>query len=372
MSTTGNGDDGRLKNTVKSGQSNILIVDDVPANLMILSDMIKELGYTPRPVVSVKQAQEAVEKKMPNLILLDISMPDITGFEYCTMLKNDVKTRDIPVIFISALDSMEDKVRGFRLGAVDYIAKPFEKEEVSVRLSTHLKIYQMQQELELYNRRLHKMVNDQIHLAAEEQKNILRALANLVESKGDESGSHLPMVGSNSRLLALSLQLSPKFDKQITSSFVDEIELAAQLHDLGFITISDSVQFKKEELTMDEWEELKTHAEIGARHLEEIYKHSSKNDFMKMAIDIARFHHENWDGSGYPRGLSGEEIPLAARIVKIVDCYDVLNRDRCYRPAFTLEKSMEIMRRENGQQFDPDIMEIFEKVQKQLKCENSR
>ena len=362
-----------MKNTVKKERPNILIVDDVPANLMILSDMIKDLGYTPRPVVSVKQAQEAVEKKMPNLILLDISMPDITGFEYCTMLKSDVKTRDIPIIFISALDAMEDKVKGFRLGAVDYIAKPFEKEEVSVRLSTHLKIYTMQQELESYNRRLHKMVNDQIRLAAEEQKNILRALANLVEAKGDdESGSHLPMIGTNSRLLALSLQLSPKFDKQITSSFVDEIELAAQLHDLGFIAVNDSVQFKKEELTPEEWEELKTHAEIGARHLEEIYKQSSKNDFMKMAIDIARYHHENWDGSGYPRGLSGNQIPLAARIVKIVDCYDVLNRDRCYRPAFSLEESLEIMERENGQQFDPDIMEIFKKVQKQLKCENNR
>lgn len=371
MSSTGNGDDGRLKSTVENERPNILIVDDVPANLMILSEMIKDLGYTPRPVPSVKQAQEAVEKKMPNLILLDISMPDITGFDYCQMLKGDIKTRDIPVIFISALDSMEDKVRGFRLGAVDYIAKPFEKEEVSVRLSTHLKIYQMKRELESYNRRLHKMVNDQIRMVAEEQKNILRALANLVEAKGDESGSHLPMIGANSRLLALSLQLSPKFDKQITSSFVDEIGLAAQLHDLGFIAINDSVQFKEEPLTPEEWEELKTHAELGARHLEEIYKQSSKNDFMKMAIDIARFHHENWDGSGYPRGLSGEEIPLAARIVKIIDCYDVLNRARCYRPAFSLEESMEIMRRENGQQFDPDIMEVFEKVQKQFKCENN-
>lgn len=357
--------------TAGNERPNILIVDDVPANLMILSEMIKDLGYIPRPVVSVKKAQEAVEKKMPNLILLDISMPDITGFEYCTMLKNDVKTRDIPVIFISALDATEDRVKGFRLGAVDYISKPFEKEEVNVRLATHLKIYRMQQELESYNRRLYKMVNDQIRLVAEEQKNILRALASMVEAKGDESGSHIQMIGTNCRLLAMSLQLSPKFDKQISASFVDEIELAAQLHDIGFIAISDSVRFKKDELTMDEWEALKNHAEIGATHLEEIYKQGSKNDFMKMAIDIARYHHENWDGSGYPRGLSGEEIPLAARIVKVVDCYDVLNRNRCYRSAYSLEESMAIMRQETGQQFDPAIMEVFEKVQKQLKCENN-
>lgn len=359
-------------NVTLNEQPNILIVDDVPANLILLSDMIKELGYIPRPVVSVKQAQEAIIKKMPHLILLDISMPDITGFEYCTMLKKDVRTKDIPIIFISALDSVEDKVKGFRLGAVDYISKPFEKEEMSVRLNTHLKIYRMQQELESYNRRLYKMLNDQLRLATEEQKNILKALANVVEAKGgDESGSHLTMLGTNCRLLALSLQLSPKFEKQISSSFVDEIELASQLHDIGFMAIHDSIQFKKDELTPEEWEIIKTHPELGAKQLEEIYYNGSKNDFMKMAIEIARYHHENWDGSGYPRGLAGEKIPLSARIVKVIDCYDVLNRDRCYRKAYSMEESLAIMRRENGQQFDPSIMEVFEMVQKQLKtCNN--
>lgn len=354
-----------------NGRANILIVDDVPANLVILSEMIKELGYIPRPVVSVKQAQSAIEKKLPDLILLDVSMPDITGFEYCTMLKADVKTRDIPIVFISALDSVEDKVRGFKLGAVDYIAKPFEKEELTVRLATHLKLHQMQQELESYNHRLHKMVNDQIQMVSREQKNILRALANLVEVKVDESGSHLAMMGANSRLLAMSLQLSVKFEKEITASFIEEIELASQLHDMGLMAIHDSILLKQEELTPEEWEVLKTHAEIGAMHLEEIYEQGSKNDFMKMAIDVARYHHENWDGTGYPRGLRGKEIPLAARIVKIVDCFDVLNRDRCYRGAYTLDEAMAIMRRETGKQFDPEIMEIFGKVQKQMKCENN-
>lgn len=362
-----------MSNLTGNEQPNILIVDDVPANLLLLSDMIKELGYIPRPVVSVKQAQEAIIKKMPQLILLDISMPDITGFEYCTMLKKDIKTKDIPIVFISALDSVEDKVRGFRLGAVDYISKPFEKEEMSVRLNTHLKIYRMQQELESYNRRLYKMVNDQLRLAAEEQKNILRALANVVEVKGgDESGSHLTMMGENCRILALSLQLSPKFEKQISSSFIDEIELASQLHDIGFMAIHDSIQYKRDELTPEEWEILKTHTELGARQLEDIYHNGAQNDFMKMAIEIARYHHENWDGSGYPHGLSGEEIPLSARIVKVIDCYDVLNRDRCYRKAYNVEESLEIMRQENGQQFDPSIMEVFEMVQKQLKCCNNR
>lgn len=127
------------------------------------------------------------------------------------------------------------------------------------------------------------------------------------------------------------------------------------------------MQFKTEELTTEEWELIKTHAEVGASHLEKIYEQSAKNNFMKMAIDIARYHHENWDGSGYPIGLKGEEIPLAARIVKIIDCFDVLNRDRCYRSAYTLEESLEIMREGTGVQFDPNIMEIFNKVRRQLK-----
>lgn len=359
-----------MSKTSQGNRPNILIVDDVSANLVVLSEMIRELGYVPRPVTSVKNAQTAIEKKMPNLILLDISMPDITGFEYCAMLKADVKTREIPIIFISALDSIEDKVKGFQLGAVDYISKPFEKEEVTVRLSTHLKIYQMQQELESYNRRLHKMINDQIHLVEMEQKNMLNALANLVDKREDSTGNHLEMVGENCRLLAISLQFSPKYDKIITSSFVDEIELASKLHDVGYISVSDAVQFKASELTPEEWVIIKAHPEIGARYLEEIYEKSVQNDFMKMAIDIARYHHENWDGSGYPRGLKGEEIPLAARIVKIVDCWDVLNRDRCYRKSYSLEESIEIMDRETGVQFDPSIMEIFKKVQRQLRCEN--
>ena len=360
-----------MNSSSANGRANILIVDDVPTNLVILSEIIKELGDIPRPVVSVKQAQSAIEKRLPDLIILDISMPDITGFEYCTMLKADVKTRDIPIIFISALDSVEDKIKGFKLGAVDYISKPFQKEEVMVRLVTHLRLYRMQQEIESYNQRLHKMVSDQIRLVSNEQKNVLWALKNIAETKGDERGAHLSMLGANSRLLAMSLQLSPKFEKEITASFIEEIELASQLHDLGYITIDDSILLKSEDLLPEEWEILKTHAETGAKHLEKIYEQGSKNDFLKMAIDIARCHHENWDGSGYPRGISGKDIPLSARIVKILDCYDVLNRERCYRNAYTLEESLAIMERENGHQFDPEIMEIFSKVQKQMKCENN-
>lgn len=350
----------------KNQKPNILIVDDVSANLVILSEMVKSAGYIPRPVISVKQALAAINQKIPQLILLDITMPEIDGFELCSMLKADAKTRDIPIIFISALNSVEDKVKGFKLGAVDYIAKPFEKEEVTLRLNTHLKIFKMQQELETYNKKLHKMVNSQIQKVANEQKNILYALAAILETRYNNYEGHLNMIGDNCRLFSMSLQFSPKFDKEITGSFIDNIEVASQLNDIGMLSIRDEIVFKEGSLSEEEWEIIKTHSEKGAEFLEKIYKYSGNNELIGMAADIARYHHENWNGTGYPYGLKGEEIPLAARVVAIVDVYDALNHDRCYRKAYSNEESLEIMQAETGKRFDPDMMEIFNKIQKQM------
>lgn len=351
----------------KNQKPNILIVDDVSANLVILSEMVKSAGYIPRPVISVKQALAAINQRPPQLILLDITMPEIDGFELCSMLKADSKTRDIPIIFISALDSVEDKVKGFKLGAVDYIAKPFEKEEVTLRLNTHLKIYKMQQELETYNKKLHKMVNTQIQQVADEQKNILYALASMLETRYNEREGHIGMIGANCRLFSMSLQFSPKFDKEITSGFIESIEAASQLHDIGTLVIRDKILLKEGPLLPEEWAVMKTHTVEGAKCLEKIYKYSGNNELIGMAADIARYHHENWDGTGYPCGLKGEEIPLAARITAIVDVYDALNRDRCYRKAYSNEESLEIMQSETGKRFDPDMMEIFNKIQKQMR-----
>lgn len=351
----------------KNRKPNILIVDDVSANLVILSEMVKSAGYAPRPVISVKQALAAINQTTPQLILLDITMPEIDGFELCSMLKADAKTRDIPIIFISALDSVEDKVKGFKLGAVDYISKPFEKEEVTLRLNTHLKIYKMQQELETYNKRLHKMVNSQIQKVADEQKNFFYALASVLESRYNDYEGHLNTIGANCRLFSMSLQFSPKFDRDITSSFIDIIETASQLRDIGTLSIKDEILLKEGPLSPEEWEVMKKHTENGAKCLEKIYKYSGNNELLGMATDIARYHHENWDGTGYPHGLKGEEIPLAARITAIVDVYDALNHDRCYRKAYSNEESLEIMQSETGKRFDPDMMEIFNKIQKQIR-----
>lgn len=345
---------------------NILVVDDINANLVVLTEMIRNAGYSARPVTSARKAMSAIEALSPNLILLDVSMPEIDGFEFCRMLKENANTRDIPVIFISALNSMEDKIRGFKLGAVDYIAKPFEVEEVMLRINTHLKIYTMKQELELYNKKLYKIINDQIRKVYDEQRAILYAMAKLAIAKDKTKSEHLERTGKNCRLMAMSMQLCPKFKDEITGSFIESIELASPLHDIGEIAISDNILLKPAKLNNEEWEIMKTHTEIGASTLQEIYSYCGHNEYIRMAVNIAWYHHENWDGTGFPKGLSGKEIPLCARIAAVVDTYDRLISERCYKKAFSHEESMKIINDLSGKKFDPDIIHVFNRIQNQL------
>ncbi len=352
---------------VNNEVENILIVDDITSNLAILEGMIKNAGYIPRPVTSAKQAMEAIHDRLPQLILLDITMPDMDGYEFCELLKKDVKTREIPIIFISAMDDKEDKIKGFKLGAVDFIAKPFELEEVTLRINNHLRIYRMQQELEGYNHKLHKMVNDQMKKIAEEEKHFIFSLAKLSESKEDPAGNHIKNVARNCKLLAMSLQLSPRFEKEISNHFIETIEIAAPLHDMGKLSIRDNILLKPGRLSSDEIEVVKTHTTIGADMLTELYEVNEHNEFLKMAIDISRSHHERWDGTGYPDRLSKDEIPLAARIMAVIDVYDALTSKRCYKESYSHEESTAIINAESGRSFDPEIIQVFNKIQHKLK-----
>lgn len=346
---------------------NILIVDDINANLVALTEMIRSEGYMARPVTSARQAMNAIETGAPHLILLDISMPDIDGFEFCRMLKENANTRDIPIIFISAFNSTEDKIRGFKLGAVDYIAKPFEVEEVILRINTHLKIYSMTQKLELYNKKLYKIINDQIRKVYDEQRAVLYAMAKLSDARDKSKSGHLERTGRNCRLLAMSMQLCSTFKDEITGSFIESIELASPLHDIGEIAISDSILLKTTALTAEEMEIMKTHTVVGADTLQEIYTYSGSNEYIRMAIDIVRYHHENWDGTGYPEGLAGKDIPLSARIVSIIDAYNSLTRERCYHKAYSHEESVCIINCSSGTKYDPGIISVFNRIQGQLK-----
>lgn len=357
----------------KSSQNNseirILVVDDVEVNLIILEEIIKNMGYQALLAQSVKEALQIIEDSdiLPRVILSDISMPETDGFTFCTMLKNDPYTKDIPVIFISAMDTASDLSKGFELGAVDYIPKPFEKTEVEMRLSTHLKIYSMQKDLEENNRQLNLVVARQMEKLRIEQKNIMTALARLVESRENVSDSHYKNILYNSRILAQGMQLSPKFEDEVTDDFIDTIESSAGLHDIGKLMIPDHILLKNAPLDEEERKVMCTHAELGAKTLIDIYEGVQTNDFIDMAVDIAWYHHECWDGSGYPKGLKGNEIPLSARIVKVVDVFDAMISERRYKKPIPLEQTLAYIQEKAGTIFDPDIVRVFMRIYRNFK-----
>ncbi len=321
----------------------ILIVDDLEVNVVILEQIIKKMGYIPLAANEGKEALKIMTHTLPQVILLDISMPEMSGYELCEILKKNKVTRDIPVIFISAMDGSDDKIRGFKAGAVDFITKPFEPLEVTMRIENHLKLYEMQKEMEAYSFRLNLLVNEQMDRIEAEQKNILFALAKVTEDRDNSTNNHLENISYNSRMLAQSLQISPIFEKEITAAFIEKIGVAAMLHDIGKIRMPDELLLKTGELSESEREERRKHTENGALILEEIYANAEKNDFLPMAINIARYHHERWDGSGYPDGLKEKEIPLCARIVSIIDRFDTLTGECFYKSAYTIEESIQFI-----------------------------
>ncbi len=322
------------------------------------------MGYEALLAQSVKEALQIIEdrEQLPKVILSDISMPETDGFTFCSMLKNDPYTKDIPVIFISAMDTASDLSKGFELGAVDYIPKPFEKTEVEMRISTHLKIYNMQRDLEENNKQLNLVVARQMEKLRIEQKNIMTALARLVESRENVSGSHYKNILYNSRILAEGMQLSPMFEDDVTDDFIDTIESSAGLHDIGKLMIPDRILLKNAPLDEEERRIMCAHAELGAKTLNDIYEGVEKNDFVEMAIDIAWYHHECWDGSGYPKGLKGKEIPLSARIVKVVDVFDAMISERRYKKPIPLDQTLAYMQEKSGTDFDPDIIRVFMRI----------
>ncbi len=343
----------------------VIIVDDLEVNQVILIQMIESMGYQAAGVGSGEEALALVKEHLPKLFLLDITMPGMSGFELCEILKNEVLTRDIPVIFISATSNLDDKVMGFTLGGADFISKPFALAEVTARVSTHLRSYEMKKENEFYNKKLRLVLNEQMKKLEDEKKNVLYAIAKITEKSANFAESRLSHIKVNARLLAQSLQFSPKFEDQVSNDFIEAIELAAPLHDVGKVMVPHKILTKEGKLEKTEEELLKMHTKVGAEILEEIYEQSG-NEFITMAIKIARYHHERWDGNGYPEGLKAEEIPLEARIVNILSSYDTLTGERSYKKAYSPEESIEIMEKDAGTKYDPDIFGIFKRIRKQL------
>lgn len=342
----------------KERKPEVMVVDDMPDNLKLIVDILDQDKYKVRALPSGKLALESIKKKRPDLILLDISMPEMDGFEVCRCLKADGETKEIPVIFISALSDIRDKMNAFKEGGVDYITKPFYSDEVRARVDTHLKITYLQRTLQTRNRNLESEVEKKVHEISEAQLATIRAMTKLAEARDDDTGKHIERIRFFCRTIAGQLRYHTDFHI-IDEEFINNLFQASPLHDIGKIAINDAILLKPDKLTPDEFEIMKTHADLGARTLEHVRTEYPNNAFISMGISIARSHHERWDGKGYPQGLKGDEIPVSARIMAIADVYDALRSKRVYKDAFPHTKTVRIIEEGSGSQFDPRVVDVF-------------
>lgn len=355
------------KHEKKARKALVLIVDDVEINREILSEIVTDMGYQTVLAESGVQALERIRERSPNLVLTDISMPEMDGYELCRRLKADVRTRDIPIIFISAFDKTEDIVKGFELGGGDYITKPFIPELVKARVNVHLKLYEAARKVTEANRHLQISVNEQIKQLEQERRGVLYALAGVATENSQYDSKYIERMRHNCHILAQSMQLSPLFSDVISDNFVDTVELAAPLCDIGNVGIPTDILQKKAALTDEEWKIMCNHTKIGTKLLGDLKVTNDYNDFMQISMDITHYHHENWDGSGYPEGKKGNEIPLAAQIVAMSSMFCALTEERSFRHSYSKDEALEIMRQEAQQKFNPDIFHIFCKVARQLR-----
>lgn len=349
-------------NPGSSGGEKILIVDDLELNRILLEEIIRDMGCCPVLAESGEEALRRAEEVLPDLVLSDISMPGMDGYELCAALKKNKKTRNVPVIFISANDEPEDIVRGLDLGGSDYITKPFVSRIVQARVGVHLRLHRADRDVKEMNRRLQVSVNEQRKQLQQEKKDVLYALAGIAARNSCYKKEHIERLSRNCSILAQGMQLSPLFEDRISDSYIDTVELAAPLCDIGNIGIPVEILRKQAPLTDEERQIMQRHTLIGAKLLSDLHVGSDYNDFLETAVDIARYHHENWDGSGYPDGLGGNDIPLAAQIVSIVEVYCALTDKKNY----TREEAMEIMAGEAGTKFNPEIFKICRKISRQL------
>ncbi len=346
---------------------NILIVDDLPENLRLLARVLKAEGLEHQAVSSGKLAQEAALKEPPDLVLLDMDMPEMSGLDVCRWFKQDENLRDIPIIFISALQDTEDKVAALVAGGVDYISKPFQREEVLARVRTHLRLSLLQAKLVSHTLELEQRVADQVKSVTASHLATIFALAKLAEARDNDTGRHIERVQTFARMLAEQLRAMGLHRDRLTDVFIDTLYQTASLHDIGKVGIPDAVLLKPGLLTSGEFTVMKTHSALGAETLQSVLVRHPDNRFLSMGVDVARHHHEKWDGSGYPDGLKGPAIPLSARIVALADFYDALRSKRCYHLPFTHEVTRRMIKEGRGSHFDPELADAFSALEERFR-----
>ena len=339
-------------------QCRVLAVDDTKLNLDILVNTLGK-SYELAVALNGATALEMAVENPPDLVLLDIMMPGLNGYEVLARLKEHPVTASVPVILLSALSDVNTKSRGFQLGAVDYVSKPFEVEELQARVRTHLALARAQRDLRRQNEILEERVRERTREVIQTQQATIESMAALAEYRDPETGQHIHRVKGYVTILAEELRGHPRFAGELTRDVIELLGLSCPLHDIGKVGVPDHILLKPGALTPEEFAEMKRHTEYGREAILSVQRKLGAMPFLRMAEDIIYTHHEKWDGSGYPHGLAGEDIPLCGRIMALADVYDALISRRVYKPPFTHSWAAEIILQGAGTHFDPDIVDVF-------------
>ncbi len=351
----------------------VLVVDDTPANLTLLAQVLSP-DYRVQLAVSGAKALEICRRQPPDLIVLDVMMPVLDGYEVCRRLKADPATRRVPVIFLTALTRPEDESAGFEVGGADFIHKPFNPATVRARVRTHLQLKLAEDHLLHHNAELSGELDARRREVERLRDTTLFVMVGLAEFRDADTGNHIQRTQEYVRTLARWIASQPDGPADFTDSAIDELAKAAPLHDIGKVAIPDGILLKPGRLSADEWEIMKTHAEQGADLLQRAIDRlgDDAGPMLTFGKQIARHHHEKWDGSGYPDGLAGEDIPLSARLMAVADVYDALISERPYKRALSHDEALDFIRGGSGSHFDPRIVEALDACLAEVRAIASR
>jgi putative two-component system response regulator len=356
-------------NAERENVQTVLAVDDTPGNLSLITGLLKS-HYRVKVANSGAKALRVMHSdEPPDLVLLDVVMPDMNGIEVCRLLKEDHRTRHIPVIFLTSMSKSEDERIGLEAGAVDYITKPISPAILLARVKTHLQLKAGADFLKDKNSYLESEVYRRTREVQAIQDVTILTMASLAETRDNETGNHIRRTQHYVKALALQLREHPRFVAFCTDRGVDLLFKSAPLHDIGKVGIPDRILLKPGKLTPDEFEIMKTHTTLGRDAIEQAERQlGTPVEFLRFAKEIAYAHQEKWDGSGYPEGLVGDGIPISARLMALADVYDALISRRVYKPPFPHEKAVEIILEGSGKHFDPDIVDAFMEIRDEFRA----
>lgn len=349
--------------SLNHGKAKIMVVDDSPSVSRILAERMRSQPYDVVGYTDGNHALKAVATEQPDLILLDIVMPEMDGFEFCKRLKTDRAFKDIPVIFSSVIEEGEEKAKAFAVGGSDYVTKPFQLPELTARINFQLDQQKNKANLHAHNLTLKTKLDDTVKEVCVSRVATVVSLVELARSRDNDTGFHIERTQEYCKLLAENLSSYSNYADTIDDDFLCNIYQAAALHDIGKVAVPDKILLKSGRLSDQEFDIIKSHSEVGSQILRLTAERYPGNDYLKMGVDIALYHHEKWDGTGYPLGLSGEDIPLCARIMAVADVYDALRNERVYKKAYSHAEAVEIIKEDSGKHFDPEIVKQFTNIE---------